>query len=327
MVNRLKAFPLRSPRAGLLFLLVAGCGGDGGNQPASPPLAIAKDAVSGDGQTDTVARALPDSFRVVVTESGAPRSGVTVTWVASAGSIAFTSNVTDVSGRAAARMTLGQVAGNFTAMARIPGGASVTFSVKGSADAPSDITAVSGDGQAALVSSGIGQPLTVKVEDRFGNVRSGIAIAWFKVTGNGSVNVASSVTSQAGIATVGVNVGSPAGGTVIRAIPAGGLDTTAFQVFAVNLIREVLLKNNFFESVANGSQQPAVDTIPAGEAIRWTWQTAAVEHDIVAAGSAFPRSPGTASPFVYGPVRLVTPGTYDYECTLHTGMIGTVVVQ
>jgi plastocyanin len=114
---------------------------------------------------------------------------------------------------------------------------------------------------------------------------------------------------------------------MIRAVPAGGLDTTVFQVFGVNLIREVLLKNNFFESVANGSQQPAVDTIPAGEAVRWTWQTAAVEHNVVAQGQAFPQSISSVSPFVYGPIRLATPGVYDYECTLHLGMIGRIVVQ
>jgi Rieske Fe-S protein len=131
-------------------------------------------------------------------------------------------------------MTLGNLAGTSTAKASVSGGASVTFNVTGTPDVPSDIIPVSGNTQAALVASGIAQPLTVKVADRFGNVRSGVIVMWSKVAGNGSVNVVSSVTNQGGLASTGANVGSPAGATVIRAVPAGGLDTTAFQVFAVN---------------------------------------------------------------------------------------------
>jgi plastocyanin len=311
----------------LTALLTLSCAGGGdSNQPDPPSVVIARDVVSGNGQTDTVGQSLADSFRVVVSEGGAPKAGVAVTWSVSSGSIAFASNITDASGRAAARMTLGHSAGGFTALATISGGSKVTFTATGIPDAPTNITSIAGTGQAALVSTNASLPLTVKVTDQFGNVTPGVAVAWAKVAGNGSANGSSSTTNQNGLASISVNVGTPAGSTAIRAVPAGGLDTTVFQVFAVNLVREVLLKNNFFESVANGSQQPAVDTIPAGEAVRWTWQTGAVEHDIVPQTAAFPRSPGAATPFTYGPLILTVPGTYDYECTLHTGMVGRIVV-
>ncbi|MEO8201695.1 MAG: hypothetical protein ABI679_14295, partial [Gemmatimonadota bacterium] len=61
-------------------LLSCGGGGNNGGGPDPSPLAIAKAAPSGDVQTGVVAQALTDSFRVIVTEDGAPKAGVSVTW-------------------------------------------------------------------------------------------------------------------------------------------------------------------------------------------------------------------------------------------------------
>ena len=76
-----------------LFILapVLSCGGgdgDGGPSPAITVIAKAG-APNGDGQSGTVARALADSFRVVVTEGGVARSGVTVNWTTSAAALGF----------------------------------------------------------------------------------------------------------------------------------------------------------------------------------------------------------------------------------------------
>ncbi|MEO8201850.1 MAG: hypothetical protein ABI679_15070, partial [Gemmatimonadota bacterium] len=278
-------------------------------------------------QTGVVARALTDSFRVIVTEDGAPKAGVSVTWSVSAGSIGIASSTTDAAGRAAARMTLGQVQGAMSARASIPGGSGVTFNVTAIPDLPSQITAVSGTDQAALANGTVTQPLTVRVTDQFGNIVSGSAVAWSNVTGNGTAAAPSTLTSSSGVATVGANVGSPVGETVIRAVTAGGLDTVVFSIFAVGHIADVLVKNNFFVSGANGSQPQAVDTIAAGDAVRWIWQSAAVEHNINPQSSAFPRSTTQVTPFTYGPIRLDTPGVYTYDCTLHAEMSGIIVVQ
>jgi plastocyanin len=97
----------------------------------------------------------------------------------------------------------------------------------------------------------------------------------------------------------------------------------------VTLVKDVLVKNNFFESGSNGSQAPAVDTLPAGEAVRFVWQSGAVEHNVIPQGSPLflGVSGAIRSPFTHGPVRIAAPGTYHYDCNLHSGMSGIIVVE
>ncbi len=88
----------------------------------------------------------------------------------------------------------------------------------------------------------------------------------------------------------------------------------------------VTIGNFFFQSVHNGSQNPAVDTVAVGGTVEWTW--AAGSHGVESLGSpSFPNSSIGVPPFAYN-VQFNTAGTYHYQCLVHLGlMTGTIVVQ
>ena len=311
--------------------MIGGCGGGGGGGEPNPSTpVIAKAGVpNDDGQAGTVAQPLADSFRVVVTEGGAGKGGITVNWTSTApgGLMSPSSSVTDANGRAASRMTLGQFAGAQTARAGITGSA-VTFNASGNAGPAAQLEVFSGDEQAALANSPLTAPLRVKVSDQFDNPIIGSIVGWSIAGGTGNLSGASSQTVANGIASISLTAGGAVGPIQVRAVSVGQ-DTVIFNLHVVTLVKDVLVKNNFFESVANGSQAPSVDTIPAGEAIRWVWQSAEVEHNIISQGPPLFAGIGGAirTPFTYGPIRIAAPGTYDYHCNLHTGMDGTIVVE
>jgi plastocyanin len=322
---------MRKATVAILIALSACGGGDSGGDPNPDGPTIAKaSASSGDGQTGTVAQPLTDSFRVVVREGGSPRSGVTVTWSSSIASAIFNpaSSVTDASGRAASRMTLARVAGGQTARASLDANNFVTFNVSGIPGPPSKLTIFSGNGQASLANDALALPLQVKVSDQFDNPIVNSMVDWSVVSGIANLSTGTSQTSAGGLASVSVTAGAGGGAIQVRAISAGQ-DTVIFDAHVVTLVKDILVKNNFFESVSNGSQAPSVDTIPAGEAVRFVWQSADVEHNVVPQGSPVFQgiSGAIRSPFTYGPVRIANPGTYNYDCNLHAGMSGVIVVE
>jgi len=85
---------------------------------------------SGDAQTDSVKRTLPQSVSVTVTDksNGYPAPGITVNWnvTAGGGSVTATS-ATDAGGVASATWTLGPVVGTQHVQASVSGGTPVTF--------------------------------------------------------------------------------------------------------------------------------------------------------------------------------------------------------
>lgn len=95
-------------------------------------------------------------------------------------------------------------------------------------------------------------------------------------------------------------------------------------------VGQIIVGNNFFQSAHNGTT-PAQDTVPAGQAVTWTWTgTGSTFHSVVSDGpAAFPGSgdPQSGDGTVYT-FTFMTPGVYNYHCAVH-GLImhGTLVVQ
>jgi plastocyanin len=77
---------------------------------------------------------------------------------------------------------------------------------------------------------------------------------------------------------------------------------------------EVVAKDNRFDPVAV--------EVPAGTEVTWSFQDGGTPHDVTGEGwrSGDPQSKGTYRR------TFDLPGTYDYRCTLHSGMKGRVVV-
>jgi hypothetical protein len=82
-----------------------------------------------------------------------------------------------------------------------------------------------------------------------------------------------------------------------------------------------------FVSSHNGSQNSAVDTIPVGGTVTWTW-TGSLPHSVQSVGSSsFLSSDLKTGSGTYA-VKFTAPGTYQYDCAVHgAAMTGTIVVQ
>ena len=82
-----------------------------------------------------------------------------------------------------------------------------------------------------------------------------------------------------------------------------------------------------FVSGHNGSTNAAVDTIPIGGTVTWTW-TGSLPHSVQSVGSTSFASSSTMTGSGTYAVRFDTPGTYQYDCAVHGQlMTGTIVVR
>ncbi|HEX2272325.1 MAG TPA: cupredoxin family copper-binding protein [Acidimicrobiales bacterium] len=67
---------------------------------------------------------------------------------------------------------------------------------------------------------------------------------------------------------------------------------------------------------------PETVEIPAGDTVAWVWRDSATHDVAFADGAASPKQKSGSWQRTFS-----QPGTYDYVCTLHPNMRGTVVVR
>lgn len=319
------------------FLVLAGgiaCGGGGdGGGGGGPSLTIAKaGAPNGDNQSAEVGTTLTDSIAVIVQEDGTPKAGVSVTWSAQGiGAVVSPgSSVTDVNGRAATLIIVGTLAGAQTARATLSGasGSPVTFNLTALVGDPFGFSATAGDGQSAATSAPFATPLTVKVGDQYGNGISGVTVSWAVQSGSVTVNGgATSVTNAAGLATKTITAGGTPGAAVVRALTTAVADTLDFSLTVTQPPVGVQFGNTFFQSVRNGTTNPAVDTTQVGRPVLWTGGGGT--HTVQSTGpTSFTSSGNLAGVGATYSVTFNSTGTYQYNCAIHDDlMTGRIVVQ
>jgi protocatechuate 3,4-dioxygenase beta subunit len=180
--------------------------------------------VSGDAQTGPVGSYLPGTLTVRALDAfGNPVAGATVTWAAAVGSGSAESatSATDVDGLASSRWALGEHPGVASATASIAGGGSVTFHATATVGAATTLTAVSGNGQAAVVGSRITDSLVVKLADAFGNPIAGTAVQWVPMTNGTHVSPTDVITDAAGMARTALTVRTTSGTNIVTATVSG----------------------------------------------------------------------------------------------------------
>lgn len=67
--------------------------------------------------------------------------------------------------------------------------------------------------------------------------------------------------------------------------------------------------------------EPETLTVQAGDTVTWTWDDGAIDHDV--AGDGFRSAVMSERTFRH---RFDESGTYEYECSLHPNMTGTIEV-
>jgi hypothetical protein len=161
---------------------------------------------SGDAQTDTAGKQLPQPLVVTVRLSdGRPVRGATVTWSPSAGTVSAPTSITDSLGRASVTWTLGSTPGGQTVTATAAG-FPVTFTANALQAPLAALVKISGDGRYA--DPGEVLPLVVKAADIYGNPVAGVPVSWAVTAGGGNVAPASANTGADGLAQAAWTLGA-----------------------------------------------------------------------------------------------------------------------
>ncbi|HKP75189.1 MAG TPA: hypothetical protein VJT67_06565 [Longimicrobiaceae bacterium] len=208
--------PLLTAAAALAVLALASCDSPtGSNQPVAARL----DIVSGDLQTQTVAKELAQPLVVKVLDSkGKAVKQQIVNFVVTAGngSVFAGSALTDDNGEARERWTLGTVAGDtqrVEARAVDPStGAALVFATYravGTPDVPTSIAAAGTSAFTGLPLLPLADSVAAVVRDVYGNPVPGTAVVWTVKQGGGSVSPVNTTTGPAGVARTGWTLGAP----------------------------------------------------------------------------------------------------------------------
>ena len=324
--------------AGLAFAVtLCACSDDGGS-PST--LAIAKTATnSGDAQAGTAGVALANPLRVVVTEGGGVKSGVTVTWAAANGGTLTPGGVTDASGVATATWTLGPAGGAQTAAASLSGaiGSPVTFTATAGAStlAIAKTATNSGDAQAGTAGLALANPLRVVVTEG-GGVKSGVTVTW--AAANGGTLTPGGVTDASGVATATWTLGAAGGAQTATASLSGASGSPVTFTATAAAVPTITVVQRGYQ---NGFS-PATITINAGQSVRFVWGVGAIGHNVTpddGNASALPASPGLpallSAPESFS-ATFPSAGTFKFFCSAHganpspgtvSGMSGTVTVN
>ncbi len=301
--------------------------------PVPVPLIQKAPSGSGDGQADTVEGTLPNPLKVLVTLTGSPQAGDTVTWTAAnpGGAVTPRFSVTDATGIAATSWTLGSAAGAQSATATLAGasGSPVTFSATASAGAATQLSLVSGNNQTGTVNSALASPLKVLVGDRFANGVAGDTVQWQVTSGTATLGGATSVSGTNGVAQMTVTLGAtpgPVGISATRSGLTGSPVSFAATATLAPMADTVHVGDDFFQSLRNGTQNPAVDTVAAGGTVTWIW-VGTLDHSVQSTGATSFTSSVIQATGKYT-FTFTPPGTYTYDCAVHgAAMTGEVVVR
>jgi hypothetical protein len=179
---------------------------------AKPDAPAAVAVLSGVPADATVGTTLSNPLAVRVADRyGNPVAGQQVQWgvVRGGGSVSGTASSTDSSGVARTSWTLGtSTAGGVQEVeATVPGLPAVPFVVN-SRPGPAASAAASGAPIEGTVGTALGDPLAVRVSDRYGNPLAGVQVLWIVARGGGFVSPAASLTDSSGVARTSWTLGT-----------------------------------------------------------------------------------------------------------------------
>ena len=310
----------RLRRLGVLLVTTGvACGGDGGGGPQTITT-IAKAPPSGDSQTDTVLTTLDLPYRVLVTRDGAPASGVSVSWSVPAGqgSVSAASTTTGADGIASVTRTLGPTAGTQTAQASTAGtSTTASFSATATAGNAAVLEFASATSRTWAVNASLTH--SVRAEDARGNAKQGVTVAWAVHQGTGTFTPVQNTTGADGVASSTRSFGATPG-TYTDTATATGLTGSPAR-FTVDA---VVPPATATVTVADNTFTPTEVLIALNGTVTWSWTGVAI-HNVTFTTAGSPS--GIANRTTGSDSRLFNaPGTFNYSCSNHPGMNGSIIV-
>jgi plastocyanin len=181
------------------------------------------------------------------------------------------------------------------------------------------MASVSGGGQTADVGEELANPLVVRITQD-GAALSGRTVTWSVTAGGGSVDPTSSTTDGSGNASTTWTLGPSEGANTVQASSSGATGSpVTFQATGEDNPAPPMQAD---VSVVDFAFNPSSSTIAAGGEVTWTWG-GAVGHNVTF-GTGTNSATQTTGTFSR---TFATAGSFAYECTIHAGMDGTIVVE
>ncbi|PYP54874.1 MAG: hypothetical protein DMD40_15405 [Gemmatimonadetes bacterium] len=155
--------------------------------------------------------------------------------------------------------------------------------------------------------------------DANNNPKQGVTIDWAVATGGGSITPAQNTTGATGTATAQRTLGSGTGDQTATAT-ASGLTGTPQLTFTTHALVITTI------DIADNSFTPSAVTVPLHATVTWSWQGSNIHNVTFTAATGVPANiPNRTS----GDVGRTfdTAGTFQFRCTNHVGMTGSVTVN
>ena len=233
------------------------------------------DKVSGADQTGPASTQLAESFVVFASdEDSTAMAGVIVTFTVTAGGGMLSSNtdadpctfesakssitaITDTTGQATTRLTLGSEPGTNTVEIAVAGLEPEPFTATATEQAmPNALTTVCGDEQAGTAGERLAKPLVVSVSDEDGAAMAGVAVAFAVTAGGGTLSDSTVTTNADGYARTRLTLGSELGANTVEAT-VEGLDSVTFTATG-----QELASASFFDAFLGNGKLAALPNSP-----------------------------------------------------------------
>jgi plastocyanin len=189
---------------------------------------------------------------------------------------------------------------------------------------PDHLVKSGGDGQSWYFNNPLPTAYSVTVQDLHNRAVPNVSVDWSITTGGGTLSANPSTTNANGIATTVHTLASATTYIVNATVTGVGSITFGATAAAPPTTASVSLSGLRFDPSAAVVQ---VNTGTAGVGdVNWTWNDGVIQHNVTFTGPAptggdiAARSSGTITR------TFSAVGTYNYTCTLHAGMNGTITV-
>ena len=177
-----------------------------------------------------------------------------------------------------------------------------------------------GDNQSWYFNNPLPTALSVTAVDVDGRAVPGVVITWAVTTGDGAVTPTQSTTKNTGVASTTDSVGSATLQTV-SATFTGSSGPVSFTTHATTppTAATVSVEDNHFT--------PQNSVVQTGGSVTWNWTGVAVHNLTFTFGpTPLPANRADGGNGTTAQRTITAVGTYNYTCTNHAGMNGTVTV-
>ena len=180
---------------------------------------------------------------------------------------------------------------------------------------PPTVQIVSLSRSSALIEPSESVTITATPRDANGNALSGKTVSWSANPSTGAVTLA------------------PNGASVTITGSAAGQASVTATVDQVNSTPMTVTVSNNIPTTADVAVGSGGDTftpsqvdLKAGGTVTYSWAAGPHNVTFISPPSSVPNSGDQVAGYTL-PVTFTTAGTYDYQCTIHAGMRGTITVH